>query len=147
MAEVPLNVVITANSAAIKKALRGIQKEVLGTETKSRKEIEKTDRARKRSLQRTRSQVTALGTQFNKLGKGLQARKSCREQIPNLSIHHDRGFAKSSSAKESSSLLLPPLCPRLWQERPSPPVHGGNDGGGLHTGTVLRGLSALQKYA
>ena len=72
MAEVPLNVVITANSAAIKKALRGIQKEVLGTETKSRKEIEKTDRARKRSLQRTRSQVTALGTQFNKLGKGIQ---------------------------------------------------------------------------
>jgi hypothetical protein len=72
MADVPLNVIITADSAAIRKALRGIQKEIAKTETVTQKEIEKTDQARTRSMRRQKSQVQQLGKEFRRLGSNVE---------------------------------------------------------------------------
>ena len=92
MAEVPLQVVITANSAAIKKALKGIQKDILGTETKTRKEIEKTDRARSRSLQKTKAGAQSLGNEFKKAGAVAQ-----RELEKGILTGTKRGIQKAGS--------------------------------------------------
>jgi hypothetical protein len=90
MAEVPLNIRVSVDSAAVRKALRGIQKEVAKTEKAAQKEITKTDQARTRSMQRQKSQVQQLGKEFNRLGKGIQ-----RELQKSIFTGTKRGIQKA----------------------------------------------------
>lgn len=69
MAQVPLEVRITVDSAAVKKALRGIVKETTRVESKTRKEIEKTKQARTNASRKAVQEVKTLEQAFMNVGK------------------------------------------------------------------------------
>ncbi|GAF72268.1 unnamed protein product, partial [marine sediment metagenome] len=92
MAEVPLQVRITADSKAIKKALRGVQKEIEKGERAAQKAITKTDQARSRSVQRQKSQIQQLGKEFKRLGGGVQ-----RELEKSIFTGTKRGIQKAGA--------------------------------------------------
>jgi len=97
MADVPLKVVITADSAAIKKALKGVQKEVAKGEKAAQKALKKTDQMRSRSMQRQKMDAKQLGSTLSRVSSKTQREltKSIHTGVKN-GVKKARAFLKSN---------------------------------------------------
>lgn len=89
MAEVPLEVRVTVDSAAVRKALRGMQKDVSRSEKDQRKELDKTDRARERSMGRRKRGLKELDRELKN-----SAKKNARELEQSFETGTKRGLMR-----------------------------------------------------